>query len=340
MTLDVRRLRHQMNELAVETWHKIETGDRVGLKFSETSITDHNLWILDRSHPTLTVHKLNQNQEALVGADWEWWIGSTREGWIRLAIQAKRVHGRSYSQLGHPGNADDNYQYDLLIDSCDLRYGEYPLHIFYNGWPIGRFREGDGWAHPAEWRACPRSFQPPKCRHAHWVHYGCAAASTLQVKAIHDTAGRNGRLVTKHLSHAFPWSYIFGAPVLSRSPSPSFEYVQNPLDEIQETLDDLVLRRCPEGIAASFAVADALEIEPRNRRMAKLPGYVEAIRQRRFTELNEQLSPLLPNTSRVVVLDLGDDTKGQEKEANSNMSEYERWMDRQIARSQVTALPS
>jgi len=160
MTLRVHDLRRDMNELATETWLKIATGDPRGLRFGENALTDHNLWILDQKHAGLNVHHFNQYEEKKSGADWEWWIGSASTGWLCLRIQAKRVQRKTYPELDHPGSGDNDHQYDTLIDSCDLTQGQYPLHVFYNGWTQSYFGDPAGWAKPAKWRACPRNAAP------------------------------------------------------------------------------------------------------------------------------------------------------------------------------------
>jgi len=150
MAIAIKRLIRDMDQLALATWNKIELSDRAGLRFGEESITDHNLLTLALGHPDLIVHRYSQNREHKVGADWEWWIGSDPTGWLCLRIQAKKVKGTVYPELAYPGDADEEYQYDTLIRSCNPRRGEHPLHVFYNGWAKGKFHRNTYWATPAD----------------------------------------------------------------------------------------------------------------------------------------------------------------------------------------------
>ncbi len=171
-------------------------------------------------HPDLNVHHFTQNEESKFGADWEWWVGSDRQGWACLRIQAKRVRGHSYPELAHAGG-EDKFQYDVLIDGCDPFKSEFPLHVFYNGWPKNEFLPGSYWADPAIWSACPNFVPPERCHHAEPRDYGCAIVSSLAVKATHESQtpanGALNRRVTAHLSNALPWSYLWGVP----NPRPS-----------------------------------------------------------------------------------------------------------------------
>lgn len=298
MPLHKERLRSDLNRLAELTWKKIETGDRSGLAFREDSITDHNLWELSQAHPDLHVYRYNQAQERTSGADWEWWIGSHQDGWLCLRIQAKRVYGSSYPELVHAGRGDDDFQYDTLIDSCDEKRGEYPIHVFYNGWQHGRFKSGTYWAAPAAWRACPNGRGPDACSHASPQHYGCAIASSHAVKRAHEGGKRNTRLVQKHLSNALPWSYLLGYP-LDGLELTSDEW----LDRVQATIEALDSRRAPDETSRRLRVEEVV-VDP-GRRRATLPYYVELVRGNDISAEWDLSDNAQPRAALTVVLDLG-----------------------------------
>jgi hypothetical protein len=307
-----------MNALASGTWSKIELGDLRGIDFSETSLTDHNLWKLDLLHPGLNVVKVPPTMERAIGADWEWWIGSDQENWICLRIQAKRVHGRSYTGISYPGNGEDDYQYDQLIGSCDVFSGYYPLHVLYNGWPMGHFKAGTGWAEPAAWQACPNSKPPAECRHAHWIHYGCAVASSYSIKAVHESGVRRVRSAARHLSYALPWSYILGAPRISGEAT-----YDTTLNQIQEAVDSVFRFRPSNEVPNMLRSAELLRIPAKDRRLRVLPDYVEVIRQRRNRA--QQIELVDTPAATTIVMDLGADDRGG---ASSNNRSYESWMAR------------
>ncbi|MET8838036.1 DUF6615 family protein [Micromonospora sp. NPDC004540] len=323
-------LRRDMNDLAVETWRKIETGDAQGLTFGENSLTDHNLWTLAQKHPGLNVHRFSQNREKETGADWEWWIGSMAQGWLCLRVQAKRAYRRTYPELDHAGNGDDDYQYDTLINSCNVMTGEYPLHVFYNGWKRKYFGHDSGWAAPAKWRACSGNAEPGKCWHAHPVHYGCAVASSFAVKAVHDLHGSNRRMVTAHLSWALPWSYLFGRSCLGRrvrtdAAEPKVATgTPEWLDWVQANLDSLVGELPADAGVRPRLPGSRQTDDRRQRRAEQLPAYANAVRRGTAQDSIQEISFLSPAASCVIVLDL-DEERGEGDDQTGDFFDYEAW---------------
>lgn len=297
MPLHRELLRKDLNRLAELTWKKIETGDRSGLTFREDSITDHNLWELSQAHPDLHVYRYNQVQERTSGADWEWWIGSHQDGWLCLRIQAKRVHKASYPELGHAGRGDSDFQYDTLIESCDEKSGEYPMHVFFNGWHQGRFKQGTYWAWPAAWRACPNGRGPDDCSHASPQHYGCAIASSHAVKRAHEGGKRNTRMVTKHLSNALPWSYLLGYPAAAEPTSAEW------LDHVQATIEALDSRRAPDETSRRLKIEEVAV--DRSKRRERLPYYVDLVRGNDISPEWDLPDEAQPRARLTIVLDLG-----------------------------------
>lgn len=73
--------------------------------------------------------------EAQSGIDWEWWIGDDRSGWLRFAIQAKKIgpNGR-YDALKHHVNLPHGrkmYQHNLLKRYAKA-HGAIPLYCLFN----------------------------------------------------------------------------------------------------------------------------------------------------------------------------------------------------------------
>jgi len=110
-------LAHQLLEdLARRTWHRLRDGNRLGIRQGETGLTDYLLLEIVRAGlASVKVIKTPLHSEASQGTDWEWWIGSTRLGWIRYAIQAKRLRFPNdyYDAIGHRVNG--RLQVDLLM---------------------------------------------------------------------------------------------------------------------------------------------------------------------------------------------------------------------------------
>lgn len=199
----MRNLIWDMDALAVETWHRIERGDRRGIRLREDTLAEGLLLDLDAWHPQLTVHRFTQNAEKASGADWEWFIGSGRK-WFALRIQAKRMDGMEYRQLQHEGADGDDYQYDTLIrSSSEAALPTFPYYVFFHGWPA--------WPDGLDWRGCPKGATLDRCVHVRPQLFGCAVAPARLVRTIHRNcgAGAAGRKVSAHLPYSAPWSWLF-----------------------------------------------------------------------------------------------------------------------------------
>lgn len=283
MAFDLDSLHREFNRLAEETWKKVEYTGWGPTSFSETSLTDHNLYVLATTFPDLNVRQFTQNQEATVGADWEWWVGSDSEGWVCLRVQAKRARGASYPELAHPGAAN-TFQYDVLIAGCNPLLSEFPLHVFYNGWSEGTFAPGTYWAEPASWLACPGGRRADKCVHAIPRHYGCAVASSIKVKRAHERGARLDRRITTHLANALPWSYLWGlykplaitgASHEVRPLSPGKGWLQR----LEQTLRQLfTISSDDEPSEDEIAFSSALRPDSHRRLHERLPYHAELVR--------------------------------------------------------------
>jgi hypothetical protein len=101
--------------LAEQTWDRIRDAHELDVSQGEETITDLNLLEIKRNGiSTIRVVKLSIDEEAIKGIDWEWWIGSDAQGWLRYAVQARKIHFASqrYDSLGHKVNGV--LQIDLL----------------------------------------------------------------------------------------------------------------------------------------------------------------------------------------------------------------------------------
>ncbi|BCN51583.1 DUF6615 family protein [Prescottella equi] len=231
-----------MNAVAASSWNLMEAGIAYGIGPGEEALTDLNLILLRQLIPALRVKKFSKWEEARNGADWEWWIGSSREEqWIKLRVQAKRSsHGeRQYDQLKHEsklrdidgreilgahGKAMKIMQYDALIARSRID-GAIPLHVFYNGWPEDRYRIGKHYhdAIARHWRAARDGFLPSSAWDS--PNWGCTVSSAETVKHIYENPSESvfprkfldaspslledNRYVPRYLVHSTPWSHLF-----------------------------------------------------------------------------------------------------------------------------------
>ncbi|MET8358929.1 DUF6615 family protein [Micromonospora sp. NPDC005171] len=209
---DVKHLVGILNDLAAQTWYKMSVGPSRGLAFGEESLTDHNLFELDRRGAPIEVYKFDKTEEPYNGADFEWWIGSDNTRWLGLRFQAKRLDDDGiYAQLGH--RVRGRRQYELLLEQAQ-RDNIWAFYCFYNGWH-GSWPEGvpnagcRNRSKPAV--PVPHGNEQKGCVHAYLEDFGCAIAPASAVARRHQGEPRNGRrALEEHLRYSRPWSHLFG----------------------------------------------------------------------------------------------------------------------------------
>ncbi|HST47723.1 DUF6615 family protein [Jatrophihabitans sp.] len=267
----VRQLRDELNRLASSTWHKVEVGPRRGLAFGEESITDHNLFELDRRCTGVEVYKFYHREEALNGADFEWYIGDAADGWIGIRFQAKKLDDEAYLGLGH--RVGTQRQYDILLKAAAAD-GLWPLYCFYNGW-------SGAWPNGIRNAVCPNGFTPARtgigkgCRHAKLEHFGCALAPASYVARRHRSAPRVGRLaLDDYLAHSRPWSHIFEIITDRSDPLDSSTVIR----QISATLHSWFAASASDG-QETVEPDYVLGIPDNGGRLVRLPPWLMAVRQ-------------------------------------------------------------
>jgi hypothetical protein len=121
-----------LETLSEQTWDRIRDGAELDISQGEETITDFNLLEIKRSRiSTIRVVKLSKDEEAINGIDWEWWIGSAAQGWLRYAVQAKKIHlaSQRYDGLGHKANGIPQWK---LLEAYSGKNSAIPLYCFYN----------------------------------------------------------------------------------------------------------------------------------------------------------------------------------------------------------------
>jgi len=121
-----------LEQLADDAWHRIHDGHQLGVTQGEESLSDHLLLQLRRINPAgITVLKTPKNIERHKGTDWEWWIGSPQRGWIRYAVQAKKLNLRTgrYDDLAH--RIGRRLQVDILRRYAAVNHAV-ALYCLYN----------------------------------------------------------------------------------------------------------------------------------------------------------------------------------------------------------------
>lgn len=179
--------------LATDTWGRLEDSRRLGIRFGEETITDLLLLDLGRKHSSgsqvLQTPKVDESKR---GTDWEWWIGSRQRGWLRMAIQAKKmdVPNARYKQLGHKvgHKAGSELQIDVL-ERYAIANRAIPMYCLYN--------HVEGSVASSGWRCCDPCVEISQL--------ACTITTSSVVRrAMAKRGGRN--FASLHASsEALPW---------------------------------------------------------------------------------------------------------------------------------------
>jgi len=101
-TLGIRKhMLHTHFEVASShTWQTLRDAKEFRISQGEETITDNLLlYLLRQKLPRLHLIKTPKDKEAMMGTDWEWWVGSRMRGFIRYAVQAKKLDAETHRYL-------------------------------------------------------------------------------------------------------------------------------------------------------------------------------------------------------------------------------------------------
>lgn len=127
-----RKVTDLFEGLARETWDFLLLGSKYACVPSEETITDRHLLQMAAAELSfLKVFKATKNLEGRCGFDWEWWIGGRHSGWIRYAIQAKKINMRTFHYSGIKQTVRGKPQIEILKDFARAQRAT-PLYCFYN----------------------------------------------------------------------------------------------------------------------------------------------------------------------------------------------------------------
>ena len=108
-------LRSILEALARDTWERLHDARELSIRFGEETITDLLLLDLRRRKPQAAEFiQTNKHRESLSGTDFEWWLGSNRIGWIRFAVQAKKLNLNTGRYGGFTHEVNGELQINLL----------------------------------------------------------------------------------------------------------------------------------------------------------------------------------------------------------------------------------
>jgi len=129
-------LRHHLEIISSDTWQRLKDSGRYGIKQGEETLTDNLLLYLMRNNlKNVYIRQTSKHKESIQGTDWEWWVGNSKIGWLRYAVQAKKLDyktGRYASLKHHVGlRSNQQFQHDIL-KMYSLKNNAIPLYVFYN----------------------------------------------------------------------------------------------------------------------------------------------------------------------------------------------------------------
>ena len=180
--------------LAAATWSWLADARRLGLGFSEDTISDLAMLEIARSGLSgVDVKRVSKRDERTVGFDWLWvvWGPGPPDIYVVQAKKQKldRSGTYSYGTLRYPAGA--KHQIDALEDFADW-LGAIPLYCFYNNVDDDTAR--------AHWH-CRGPRDLPQL--------GCTLAPLDVVRPIHDGRGRKGFRSIHASPRALPWRCLF-----------------------------------------------------------------------------------------------------------------------------------
>ena len=132
-----------LERLADETWQRLCDARILEIRFGEETITDLLLLELKRLKPSgISIIQTPKAAEPSQGTDWEWWVARRNMGWIRMAVQAKRIGwtNNRYDALGH--KVKGQLQIDVL-ERFAARNRALAVYCLFNH--VNRAIEADEW---------------------------------------------------------------------------------------------------------------------------------------------------------------------------------------------------
>ena len=137
----------KFEDITRRIWTDIDLANKYGTSFGEETITDSILLELAKqNYFNIRILQTPKPKETIQGTDWEWFVGSYRYGWMRYAIQAKKLNPNShrYDNLNHKVGQPPNEDYQInLLRAFASANGAVPLYNFYNYYP--KVTEADHW---------------------------------------------------------------------------------------------------------------------------------------------------------------------------------------------------
>lgn len=169
-------LKHHLNVVCDDVWERLENSQKLGITQGEETLTDNLLfYLMSKNLSSIKIIPTPKPKEAVKGTDWEWWIGNKRSGYLRYAVQAKKLDLKTgrYLSLNHKvgKGSGAQYQHKILEDYARVNQA-IPLYAFYNYLDKADYSK--------EWN-CPLPIDHPKL--------GCTVTPLKNVKTAISKKG-------------------------------------------------------------------------------------------------------------------------------------------------------
>lgn len=128
------KLKKLYKDIATDVWNRMKFADITRSKISETTLTENLLYMINKyrnASKDNSVQILESTNEKTNGNDLEIYLEITKNRYILLAIQAKKLHikKQKYTTINH--KVKTNYQIDLLLNYASDKEG-LALYLLYN----------------------------------------------------------------------------------------------------------------------------------------------------------------------------------------------------------------
>lgn len=127
---------HHLNVVCDDIWERLRNSIEFGINQGEETLTDNLLlYLASQKLSGITVIQTPKNKEKLIGTDWEWWIGNKKNGYLRYAVQAKKLDLKSgrYASLNHKvGKGKGAIAQHKVLEMYAKSNNAIPLYAFYN----------------------------------------------------------------------------------------------------------------------------------------------------------------------------------------------------------------
>ncbi|EHO7545990.1 hypothetical protein KMF76_000231 [Salmonella enterica] len=91
-------LMNHLDIISDDVWKRLENGKKYNIIQGEETLTDNILlYLASQNLSEIKIIQTPKNMESVKGTDWEWWIGNRTHGYLRYAVQAKKLDAKTQS---------------------------------------------------------------------------------------------------------------------------------------------------------------------------------------------------------------------------------------------------